>query len=55
VSFQENSQAAAALKKMASTWQINVIEDRNGWIADINHALAEPAPVEQDVSPASVH
>ena len=33
VSFQENPQATAALKKIASTWEINVIEDRNGWIA----------------------
>jgi thiol-disulfide isomerase/thioredoxin len=33
VSFSENPQAAAALKKIAAEWQINVIEDRSGWIA----------------------
>jgi thiol-disulfide isomerase/thioredoxin len=33
VSFKENPQAADALKKAAANWQINVIEDRNGWIA----------------------
>ena len=33
VSFKENPDAAASLKKLASTWQINVIEDHNGWIA----------------------
>jgi len=33
VSFKETPEAAAALKKLASTWRINVIEDRNGWIA----------------------
>jgi thiol-disulfide isomerase/thioredoxin len=33
VSFKENPVAAAALKKLASTWQINVIEDHYGSIA----------------------
>jgi thiol-disulfide isomerase/thioredoxin len=33
VSFRETPEAAAALKKLAADWQINVIEDRNGWIA----------------------
>ena len=33
VSFRETPEAAAALKKLAGDWQINVIEDRNGWIA----------------------
>jgi hypothetical protein len=33
VSFEENPEAAKALKKIATNWQINLIEDRNGWIA----------------------
>jgi thiol-disulfide isomerase/thioredoxin len=33
VSFKENPVAATALKKLASTWQINVIEDHYGSIA----------------------
>src|SRR5580704_212783 len=33
VSFQENPAAAMMLKKLAVSWQINLIEDRNGWIA----------------------
>jgi thiol-disulfide isomerase/thioredoxin len=33
VSFRETPEAAAALKKLAADWQIDVIEDRNGWIA----------------------
>jgi thiol-disulfide isomerase/thioredoxin len=33
VSFKENPRAGAALKKLAADWQINVIEDDNGWIA----------------------
>jgi thiol-disulfide isomerase/thioredoxin len=33
VNFKENPEATAALKKLASTWQINVVDDRNGWIA----------------------
>jgi thiol-disulfide isomerase/thioredoxin len=33
VNFRENPEATAALKKLASTWQINVVDDRNGWIA----------------------
>jgi len=33
VSFQENPAAAKMLKKLAVAWQINLIEDRNGWIA----------------------
>ena len=90
VSYRDTAAAAAAIKKLASTWQINVIEDHNGWIAsrysisaiphlfmigrdgkvvanhlgygdrtinelvaDINHALAEPKPVNQDVPPAA--
>jgi thiol-disulfide isomerase/thioredoxin len=39
VSFRETPEAAAALRKLASTWQINVIEDRNGWIAG-HYAIA---------------
>jgi thiol-disulfide isomerase/thioredoxin len=87
VSYKD-TQAANAIYKLAREWQINVIEDRNDWIAnhyaitsiphlfiigrdgkilanhlgygdrslqelvdDINHALSEPTPVEQDVSP----
>jgi AhpC/TSA family len=33
VSFQETPEAAKAVAKFAATWQINIIEDRNGWIA----------------------
>src|SRR5580704_17930727 len=33
VSFKENPEAAKLLKKLAAAWQINVIDDRNGWIA----------------------
>jgi thiol-disulfide isomerase/thioredoxin len=33
VSFQETPEAAKAITKFAAAWQINVIEDRNGWIA----------------------
>jgi thiol-disulfide isomerase/thioredoxin len=33
VSFQERPEAAKAITKFAAAWQINVIEDRNGWIA----------------------
>jgi len=33
VSFRETPEAQAALKTLASAWQINVIDDRNGWIA----------------------
>jgi thiol-disulfide isomerase/thioredoxin len=33
VSFEENPEAAKALKKAAANWQINVIEDHNAWIA----------------------
>jgi thiol-disulfide isomerase/thioredoxin len=33
VSFRETPEATAALRKLASSWQINVIEDHNGWIA----------------------
>jgi thiol-disulfide isomerase/thioredoxin len=33
VSFEENPEAAKVLKKAAANWQINVIEDPNGWIA----------------------
>ncbi|HWX32696.1 MAG TPA: TlpA disulfide reductase family protein [Steroidobacteraceae bacterium] len=33
VSFKESQQAAGTLKKVASDWQINVIEDYNGTIA----------------------
>src|SRR5580658_8303320 len=33
VGFKENEHTVAALKKLAAEWQINVIEDYNGWIA----------------------
>jgi thiol-disulfide isomerase/thioredoxin len=33
VSYRETPQAAASLSKLASAWQINVIDDPNGWIA----------------------
>lgn len=34
VSFKENPAAAKAIKKTLSEWQINFIEDDNGWIAN---------------------
>lgn len=33
VSFRESPDAERALKKVAAAWQINIIEDHNGWIA----------------------
>jgi len=33
VSYRETPQAAASLSKLASTWQINVLDDPDGWIA----------------------
>lgn len=33
VSFKETPQAASAVKKVAATWQINMVDDHNGWIA----------------------
>jgi thiol-disulfide isomerase/thioredoxin len=91
VSFQDKD-AASSIIRAAATWQINVIDDRSGWIsghyaissvphlfiigrdgrilathlgygdrsledlvADINQALAEPAPAEQEVSPQAVN
>jgi thiol-disulfide isomerase/thioredoxin len=33
VSYRESPGAVRALKKLASAWHINVIEDNNGWIA----------------------
>jgi thiol-disulfide isomerase/thioredoxin len=33
VSYRETPQAAASLSKLASTWQVNVIDDPNGRIA----------------------
>ena len=85
VSYRETPDAERALKKLASTWHINLIQDGNGWIAghygissiphlflidregkvvanhlgygdrsleelvaDINRALAEATPADQD-------
>ena len=33
VSFKENSEAARGIRKLASEWQINLVGDRNGYIA----------------------
>jgi thiol-disulfide isomerase/thioredoxin len=33
VSFKESPDREREIKKLASTWHINVIEDNNGWIA----------------------
>jgi thiol-disulfide isomerase/thioredoxin len=87
VGFKENPAATNGIKKLAATWQINMISD-DGWVAgryaissvphlfiigrdgrvlanhlgygnrtleelvsDINHALADPAPLAPEVSP----
>jgi len=92
VNFKDTPQAIDWIKTQASTWHINVIADRNGWIAsryaissiphlfivgrdgkvfanhtgygdrtveelvaDINHALSEPPPAEQAVSPPATN
>jgi len=88
VSHGESPGAERRIKKLASTWHINLIQDGNGWIADqyavssiphlflidregkvvanhlgygnrsleeliadINHALTESTPAEQDAPP----
>ena len=88
VSYKENSAAAGEIKKLAATWQLNMIDDRYGSIAshyaistiphlfiigrdgkvlanhvgygdrsleelvdDINHALTDTTPSEQQDSP----
>jgi thiol-disulfide isomerase/thioredoxin len=88
VSYRESPDAESRLKRVASAWHINMIEDSNGWIAghygissiphlflidregkvvanhlgygdrslaelvaDINHALAESTPAEQEAPP----
>lgn len=42
VSYRENPDAVFQIKKLASAWQINIIEDRSGWIA--NHYSISSIP-----------
>jgi thiol-disulfide isomerase/thioredoxin len=42
VSYHENQDAERQIQKLASSWQINVIEDSNGWIA--NHYAISGIP-----------